>query len=93
MYVYISGGGGGGRRVCTRRTGNDTLPPVLSRQMRHLVVGPTHLKAEHWLEVLTLHEDLVTQSVCQVDGAGERSHFDDIVDPRCENESQILWQR
>lgn len=58
--------------------------------MGHLVVGPAHLEAEHGLEVLTLHEDLVAQPVGQVDGAGERSHLDDIVNPRCENESQIL---
>lgn len=49
--------------------------------MGHLVVGPAHLEAEHGLEVLTLHEDLVAQPVGQVDGAGERSHLDDIVNP------------
>lgn len=54
--------------------------------MGHLVVGTAHLEAEDGLQVLTLHEDLVAQTVCQVDGAGERSHFDDIVDARGEDE-------
>lgn len=58
--------------------------------MGHLVVGTAHFEAEDGLQVLTLHENLVAQTVRQVDGAGERSHFDDIVDARGEDEPQIL---
>lgn len=58
--------------------------------MGHLVVGTTHLEAEDGLQVLPLHKDLIAQPVRQVDGAGERSHLDNIVNARCEDESQIL---
>lgn len=58
--------------------------------MGHLVVGTAHLEAKDRLQILTLHEDFVAQTIRQVDGAGERSHFDDIVDTRGEDEPQIL---
>lgn len=46
---------------------NDTLPPSLWGQMRHLIVSPTELETEDWEHILPLEKDLAFQAITEVD--------------------------
>lgn len=59
--------------------------------MRHLIVGASHLEAEHGLQVLALQEDLVAQFAAQVHRGGDGRFLEDIVDSRGEDEAEVLY--
>jgi hypothetical protein len=72
------------------RASNDTLPPLLWVQMGHLVVSASELEAEDRQQVLSLEQDSALKPVAEVDGMVKRALVDNIVDSRCEDQSQIL---
>lgn len=74
----------------TRRARNDTFPPLLIAQMSHLVVGTTELEAKHRQQILPLEQNPSFQSVAHVDRMGQRGLFNDIVNPGCQDQPEIL---
>jgi hypothetical protein len=77
----------------TSRTCNNSLPSVFDGEMRHLVVRPADLEAEHGLEVLALEKHLIPQPRSQIDRRGDRCLFEYIVDAGGENKAEILLPR
>ena len=58
--------------------------------MRHLVVSPAKLEAEHRKQILPLEKNTAFQAIAEVNGMVQWCFIDDVVDPRCQNQSQIL---
>ena len=58
--------------------------------MRHLVVSPAQLETEHRKQILPLEKYAAFQAIAEVNGMVEWCFVDDVVDSRCQNQSEIL---
>lgn len=58
--------------------------------MRHLVVSPAKLEAENRKQVFSLEQDLAFKAITHVDRMAERCLLDHIVNPRRQNQPEIL---
>lgn len=61
--------------------------------MSHFVIGPSELEAEYGEKIFSLEIDLALQSIAEVGRMCEGSSFDNIVNARSENKTQILKRR
>ena len=57
--------------MVTGAAGDDTLPALITIQMRHLVVGAPQLKAEDGLLVFPFEQDIAFESVGKIDSGGQ----------------------
>ena len=74
----------------TSRASNDALEALRFVQVCHFVVSAAQLEAKDWLEVLALQQDSRLEPIAKIDGMGQGGLFDDLVDARGEDESQVL---
>ena len=58
--------------------------------MRHLIVSPTELEAEDGKQILPLEKNAAFQAIAEVNGMMKWCFVDDVVDSRCQNQSQVL---
>lgn len=58
--------------------------------MRHFVVRSTELETEDGEHVLSLEKDLAFEAIAEVDSMVQWCFFDDIVNPRRQNQPEIL---
>lgn len=58
--------------------------------MSHLVICATQLETEHRKKVFTLQHNPTFQPITSVDGMGEWCFGDNVVNSRCEDQSEIL---
>jgi hypothetical protein len=58
--------------------------------MSHLVVGAAQFEREHRLQVFSLKHYVAFKAVAEVDGICKWGRVDDIVDFRCQDQSQVL---
>lgn len=58
--------------------------------MRHLIVSPAKLEAENRKQVLPLEQNFAFKTIAHVDRMAERCFLDHIVNPRRQNQPEIL---
>ena len=74
----------------TSAAGDDTLPPLLSRQRSHGVVRAANFEAEYLVEVLALEPYLVPKPRTETRAVHERGLLQDLVYFGCEYELEIV---
>ncbi len=71
----------------TSGTRNDSLPPLVRVQVRHLVVGAAQLEAEDGQQILPLQHDFALIAIAQIDRVRQGRLVEDLIYARRQDES------